>query len=148
MALYEHIFMVRQDVSSAQVDNLTEQFKSILDANGASVGKTEYWGVRPLSYRIRKNRKAHFTLMNIDGPSAAVAEMERQMRINDDVIRHLTIRVEEHEEGPSAQARSRGGRDDRPHRGPRRDDDRSKPKPEAAAKSDDKEDADKKEESK
>ena len=125
MALYEHIFMVRQDVSNAQVDTLTEQFKSILDENGAKIVKTEYWGVRPLNYRIRKNRKAHFTLLNIDGPSAAVAEMERQMRINDDVIRHLTIRVDEHEEGPSAMMRSsRGGRDDRGPRGPRRDDDR------------------------
>ncbi len=133
MALYEHIFMVRQDASGAQVDTLTEQFKSILGENGATVGKTEYWGVRPLSYRIRKNRKAHFTLMNIDGPPVAISEMERQMRINDDVIRHLTIRVDEHEEGPSAQARSgRGGRDDRPHRGPRRDDDRSRsPRPAA-----------------
>ncbi len=128
MALYEHIFMVRQDVSNAQVDNLTEQFKSILDENGAKVAKTEYWGVKPLSYRIRKNRKAHFTLLNIDGPSAAVAEMERQMRINDDVIRHMTIRVEELEDGPSVMARGgRGGRDDRPHRGPRRDDNRPRP---------------------
>ena len=113
MALYEHIFMVRQDASSAQVEALTDQFKTILTENGGSVGKTEYWGVKSLTYRIKKNRKAHFSLMNIDAPSAAVAEMERQMRINEEVIRFMTIRVEEHEEDQSAMMRSRGQRDDR-----------------------------------
>ena len=146
MALYEHVFLARQDVSSQQVETLVEQFKGILEANGGSVGRVENWGLKSLSYRMNKNRKAHYTLMDIDAPAPAVQEMERQMRINDDVIRHLTIRVEEHEEGPSAQARSRGGRDDRPHRGPRRDDDRGRPKP--AEKSEDKGDADNKEESK
>ena len=150
MALYEHVFMVRQDVSNAQVDTLTEQFKSILDENGAKVAKTEYWGVRPLMFRIRKNRKAHFTLMNVDGPATAVAEMERQMRINDDVIRHMTIRVDEHEDGPSAMMRSgRGGRDDRGPRGPRRDDrpSRDDGKPAAAKKPGDSTDGADKEES-
>ena len=113
MALYEHVFLVRQDASSAQVDALTDQFKTILTENGGSVGKTEYWGVKSLTYRIKKNRKAHFSLMNIDAPSAAVAEMERQMRINEEVIRFMTIRVEEHEEDQSAMMRSRGQRDDR-----------------------------------
>ena len=113
MALYEHVFLVRQDASSAQVDTLTDQFKTILTENGGSVGKTEYWGVKSLTYRIKKNRKAHFSLMNIDAPSAAVAEMERQMRINEEVIRFMTIRVEEHEEDQSAMMRSRGQRDDR-----------------------------------
>ena len=113
MALYEHVFLVRQDASSAQVDALTDQFKTILTENGGSVGKTEYWGVKSLTYRIKKNRKAHFSLMNIDAPSAAVAEMERQMRINEEVIRFMTIRVDEHEEDQSAMMRSRGQRDDR-----------------------------------
>lgn len=131
MALYEHIFMVRQDVSSTQVDALTQQFKTILEENQGSIAKTEYWGVRPLAYRVKKNRKAHYTLMNIDAPSDAVKEMERQMSINDDVIRFMTIRVEEHEEDQSVMMRSGRGRDrddrgprDRDSRPPRRDDDR------------------------
>lgn len=118
MALYEHIFMVRQDVSSSQVDALTQQFKSILEEHGGSVGKTEYWGVRSLAYRVKKNRKAHYTLMNIDAPSAAVKEMERQMAINDDVIRVLTLRVDEHDDDQSAMMRTGRGRD-RDDRGPR-----------------------------
>ena len=122
MALYEHIFMVRQDASSAQVEALTDQFKTVLSENGGSVGKTEYWGIKSLTYRIKKNRKAHYSLLNIDAPSAAVAEMERQMRINEDGIRFMTIKVEEHEEEPSAMMRSRSQRDDRPRR--KFDDDR------------------------
>ncbi len=121
MALYEHIFMVRQDVSGAQVDTLTQQFKSILEENQGSIGKSEYWGVRPLAYRVKKNRKAHYTLMNLDAPPEAVKEMERQMSINDDVIRFMTIRVDEHDEQPSVQMRR--GRD-REERGPRDRDDR------------------------
>jgi small subunit ribosomal protein S6 len=131
MALYEHIFMVRQDVSSTQVDALTQQFKTILEENQGSIAKTEYWGVRPLAYRVKKNRKAHYTLMNIDAPSDAVKEMERQMSINDDIIRFMTIRVEEHEEDQSVMMRTGRGRDrddrgprDRDSRPPRRDDDR------------------------
>ena len=131
MALYEHIFMVRQDVSSTQVDALTQQFKTILEENQGSIAKTEYWGVRPLAYRVKKNRKAHYTLMNIDAPSDAVKEMERQMSINDDVIRFMTIRVEEHEADQSVMMRTGRGRDrddrgprDRDSRPPRRDDDR------------------------
>ena len=131
MALYEHIFMVRQDVSSTQVDALTQQFKTILEENQGSIAKTEYWGVRPLAYRVKKNRKAHYTLMNIDAPSDAVKEMERQMSINDDVIRFMTIRVDEHEEDQSVMMRTGRGRDrddrgprDRDSRPPRRDDDR------------------------
>ncbi len=123
MALYEHIFMVRQDASTGQVDTLTDQFKSVITEGGGSIGKTEYWGVKSLTYRIKKNRKAHFTLMNLDCPSDALAEMERQMRINEDIIRFMTIKVEEHEEGPSAMVRARAGRDDR--RGPPRDRERS-----------------------
>ena len=132
MALYEHIFMARQDVSSQQVDTLVEQFKGVLEANGGSVGKIENWGLKTLPYRVNKNRKAHYALINIDAPSAAVAEMERQMRIHEDVLRYITIKVEEHEEGPSAMLRKsdrydrkprgdRGDRGDRPPRAPRAD---------------------------
>ena len=111
MALYEHVFLVRQDVSAAQVETLTDQFKTIITEGGGSVAKSEYWGLKSLTYRIRKNRKAHYSLMNIDAPHEAVAEMERQMRLNEDVIRHMTLSVEEHEEEPSAMMRSRGGRE-------------------------------------
>ena len=107
MALYEHIFLARQDVTAQQVETMTEQFKGIIEANGGKVAKVEYWGVKSLAYRIKKNRKAHFSLLNIDAPSAAVAEMERQMSINEDILRVLTIRMEEHEEGPSAMMRKR-----------------------------------------
>jgi small subunit ribosomal protein S6 len=122
MALYEHIYMARQDVTAQQEEALTEQYKGVLEANGGSVAKVEYWGVKSLAYRIKKNRKAHFTLINIDAPPAAVAEMERQMSINEDVLRVLTIRVEAHEEGPSAMMRKRedSDRDDRGERGERR----------------------------
>jgi small subunit ribosomal protein S6 len=105
MALYEHVFMARQDVSVQQVDELTSQFKGVIEQMGGSISKTEYWGVKSLSYRMQKNRKAHFTLLNIDAPAAAIAEIERQERLNEDVLRYLTIRVDEHEEGPSAMMR-------------------------------------------
>ncbi|MCY6381411.1 30S ribosomal protein S6 [Hoeflea prorocentri] len=118
MALYEHVFLARQDVSSQQVEALVEQFKGILEANGGSVGRVENWGLKSLSYRMNKNRKAHYTLMDIDAPSAAVQEMERQMRINEDILRYMTIRVDEHEEGPSVMMQKR---DDRPRRGDRDD---------------------------
>lgn len=113
MPLYEHVFMARQDISSQQVESLTDQFKTILTENGGSVGKAEYWGLRSLAFKIKKNRKAHYSLINIDAPHAAVAEMERQMRLNDDIIRFMTLRVEEHDEGQSAVLQNRGGRDDR-----------------------------------
>ena len=102
MALYEHVLLARQDVSAQQVEALVEQFKGILEANGGSVAKVEYWGVKSLGYRIKKNRKAHYSLLNIDAPPAAVAEMERQMRINEDVLRYLTVRVEALDPNPSA----------------------------------------------
>lgn len=121
MALYEHVFLVRQDVSAAQVETLSDQFKTIITDGGGKVGKAEYWGLKSLTFRIRKNRKAHYSLMNIDAPHAAVAEMERQMRLNEDVIRYLTLNVDEHEDEPSAMMRSRGGRD-RDDRRPGRDD--------------------------
>ncbi len=143
MALYEHIFMVRQDVSSSQVDTLTQQFKSVLEENGGSVGKTEYWGVRTLSYRVKKNRKAHYTLMNLDAPPAAVKEMERQMSINDDVIRTMTLRVDEHDEDQSVMMRNTRGRD-RDDRGPRdRDRDQRPRREDQPAKAEEKADKDK-----
>ncbi|MFK4824010.1 30S ribosomal protein S6 [Paenochrobactrum sp. BZR 588] len=123
MALYEHVLLARQDITQQQVDALVEQFKGVLEANGGKVGRIENWGLRPLTYRVKKNRKAYYTLLNIDAPAAAVAEMERQMRINEDVLRFLTVRVEEHEEGQSAMLTRR---DDRRERDDRfgRDDDR------------------------
>ena len=105
MALYEHIFMARQDVSAQAVEALIDQYKGIIEAGGGTVGKVEYWGVKSLAYRIKKNRKAHYSLLNISSPPAAVAEMERQMRLSEDVLRFITIRVEEHEEGPSVMMR-------------------------------------------
>ncbi|HAC60485.1 30S ribosomal protein S6 [Parvibaculum sp.] len=113
MALYEHVFIARQDVSQQQVEALTEQYSTVIKENGGSVGKTEYWGLRNLAFKVKKNRKGHYTLMNIDAPHAAVAEMERQMGISDDVIRFLTIRVEEHETDPSAMMQNRGDRGER-----------------------------------
>ncbi|MGH6820726.1 MAG: 30S ribosomal protein S6 [Methylocella sp.] len=113
MALYEHVFLTRQDASNAQVDALVEQYKGIIAAGGGKVAKTEYWGVKSVSFRIKKNRKAHYTLMNIEAPAAAVAEMERQMSISEDVIRFMTVKVDALEEGPSAQMRRRDDREDR-----------------------------------
>lgn len=132
MALYEHVFLSRQDISNQQVEQLVDTYRGVLEANGGSVGKVENWGLKTLTYRIKKNRKAYYTLMNIDAPSAAVQEMERQMRFNEDILRYITIRVEEHEDAQSVMMQKRddrprrGGRDDRGDRGdrPRRDDDR------------------------
>ncbi len=123
MALYEHIFLARQDVTAQQVEALTEQIKSKIASLGGAVTKIEPWGVKSLAFRIKKNRKAHFTLLNIAAPSEAVVEIERLLSINEDVIRYLTICVEEHEAGPSAMLRKRddGEREDRGSRGPRGD---------------------------
>jgi small subunit ribosomal protein S6 len=113
MGLYEHIFLVRQDATTAQVDALVEQFKGVIEAGGAKVEKVENWGIKSLTYRIKKNRKAHMTLLNIAGPYKAIAEMERQMLISEDVIRFMTVAVEELEAGPSAMTRrSERRRDD------------------------------------
>ena len=114
MPLYEHVFLARQDASTQQVDDLTTQMTGIVEQLGGKVVKMENWGVRSLTYRMNKNRKAHFVLLNIDAPSAAVAEIERQERISEDVIRYLSVRVDEHEEGPSAMMRKADrDRDDR-----------------------------------
>jgi small subunit ribosomal protein S6 len=129
MPLYEHVFLARQDLAQAQVDALAENASKILTDNGGSVVKTETWGLRGLAYRIAKNRKAHYVLLDVDAPAAAVAELERQTGLNEDVIRYMTVRVDEHESGPSAMMRrserdrERGGRgDDRGDRGGRGDD--------------------------
>lgn len=105
MALYEHVFLARQDLSQAQVDQLAATATEIVEANQGKVTKTETWGLKNLAYKIDRNRKAHFVMLNIEGPGAVVAELERQTRINEDIIRYLTIRVEEHEAGPSVMMR-------------------------------------------
>ena len=123
MPLYEHVFMARQDVTSQQVEGFVEQYKGVIEQNGGRVEKTEMWGVKSLAYRIKKNRKAHFTMFNLDAPAPAVAEMERQMRINEDILRFMTIRVDALDAEPSVmmQKRERDERKDRERR--RRDDD-------------------------
>ncbi len=119
MPFYENVFISRQDISAAQVDGLVEQFSKLIEDNGGKVTKKEYWGLRNLAYRIKKNRKGHYTLMNIDAPPAAVQEMERNMRISEDVIRYLTVNVKELEEEPSIMMRSKGGREERGREGRR-----------------------------
>jgi small subunit ribosomal protein S6 len=131
MPLYEHVYLARQDASTQQVEELTALLKGVVEGLGGTVAKTEYWGVKSLSYRLRKNRKAHFTLINLNAPPAAISEIERLGRLNEDVLRYLTIRVDEHEEGPSAMMRRaerdrdrddrRGDRGDRFDRGDRGD---------------------------
>src|ERR1700754_4138758 len=114
MPLYEHVFLARQDASPQQVEELATQIKGVVEQMGGKVAKTEQWGSRSLTYRMNKNRKAHFTLLNIDGPAAIVAEIERQERISEDIIRYITVRVDELEEGPSAMMRkSERDRDER-----------------------------------
>jgi len=117
MPLYEHVFLARQDVSSSQIEELVDQFKGVLAEHGGTVSKVESWGLKSLQFRIRKNRKAHYTLMNVDAPGEAIHELERQQRIHEDILRYMTIKVDELEEGPSAMMR----RDERRDRGPRRD---------------------------
>jgi small subunit ribosomal protein S6 len=105
MPLYEHVFLARQDLAQAQVDALAENATKIVEDNGGKVMKTETWGLRSLAYRIAKNRKAHYVMLDLDAPAPAVAELERQSNINEDVIRFLTLKVDEHEKGPSAMMR-------------------------------------------
>jgi len=121
MPFYENVFIARQDVSSQQVDAMTEEFTKLISENGGQVQKTEYWGVRGLAYRIKKNRKGHYVLMNIDAQSDSLLELERQMRLHEDVLRYMTIKVDVLEEGPSVmmQSRSRGSRGERGERSER-----------------------------
>ena len=147
MPLYEHVYLARQDLSAQQVEEMTGTFKGVIEGLGGKlVSDPEYWGVKTLSFRIRKNRKAHFTLLKLDAPPAALTEVERQERLNEDVLRYLTVRVDAHEEGPSAMMRKadrdrdrderRGDRFDRGDRfergdrdrGPRRDRDDRRPR--------------------
>ena len=114
MALYENVFIARQDVPATQVETLTTQFSELVTAQGGTVSKKEYWGLRSLNFRIKKNRKGHYTLLNIDAPSAAVKEMERTMSINEDIIRYITVRVDALEEGPSAVMQRSSEKSDRP----------------------------------
>jgi small subunit ribosomal protein S6 len=115
MPLYEHIFLARQDVTTQQVETMVDQYKGVIEGNGGKAEKTEMWGVKSLAYRIKKNRKAHFAMFNLDAPAAAVAEMERQMRINEDVLRFMTIRVDELDSEPSVMMQKRD-RDERKER--------------------------------
>ena len=135
MALYEHVFLARQDLAQAQVDALAETATKIVQDMNGKVVKTETWGLRSLAYRIAKNRKAHYVMLEIDAPGDVVAELERQTNINEDVIRYMTVKVDGHEEGPTVMMRKsersergdrRGGRD-RDDRGPRRDREQSAP---------------------
>ena len=106
MPLYEHVYLARQDLSTQQVEEMTNAFKGVIEGLGGKlIGAPEYWGVKSLSFRIRKNRKAHFTLFKLDAPPAALTEVERQERLSEDVLRYLTVRVDQHEEGPSAMMR-------------------------------------------
>ncbi|ADM08244.1 ribosomal protein S6 [Parvularcula bermudensis HTCC2503] len=101
MPLYEHVFVARQDISPAQVEALTDELQTIIRENGGEIRKSEYWGLRNLQYKINKNRKGHYSLMNIDSPSEAIVELERQMRIKEDILRFMTLKVEEHDDEPS-----------------------------------------------
>ena len=127
MPLYEHVFISRQDLSSAQAEGLIEHFTAVVADNGGKVVENEYWGVKTMAYKINKNRKGHYAFLKTDAPPAAILEMERLMRLHDDVMRVLTIKVDKHAEGPSVQMqkrdeRERGDRDggfgggDRPQR--------------------------------
>lgn len=119
MALYEHVFIARQDISSQQVEGLIDMMQAVLEENDGKITKIEYWGLKSLAYRVKKNRKGHYSLLNIDASHAAVAELERRISLNDDIIRSMTLRVDEHEADDSVQMRNKN-RDER--RGSRRED--------------------------
>lgn len=119
MALYEHVFIARQDISSQQVEGLIDMMQAVLEENGGKITKIEYWGLKSLAYRVKKNRKGHYSLLNIDASHAAVAELERRISLNDDIIRSMTLRVDAHEADDSVQMRNKN-RDER--RGSRRED--------------------------
>lgn len=121
MPLYESVWIARQDISAGAVDALADRFTQVIETGGGKVSKRELWGLRNLTYRIKKNRKGHYVLLNIDAPSPAVHEMERQMRLDEDVLRYITVRVEELEDGPSPMMRAKERRDERDDRGDRGD---------------------------
>jgi small subunit ribosomal protein S6 len=131
MPHYESVFLVRPDVSSSQVEALAQEMSTIIEQNGGNVPKVEHWGLKNLSYRIKKNRKAYYVLFNIAAPHEAVAEMERNMRIHEDVLRHLTLRMDELEEGASIMMQNKASRDERGPRGGKRPDERKAEEPKA-----------------
>lgn len=116
MSLYECVLIARQDIATTQVETLAEDFANVIIANGGQVTKREFWGLRNIAYRMKKNRKGHYVLLNVDAPAAAIKEFERQLSINEDILRYLTVRVEGLEEGPSAVLNSKNQRDERPRR--------------------------------
>ena len=116
MALYEHVFIARQDISSQQVEGLTDMITAVLEENGGEITKKEYWGIKSLAYRVKKNRKGHYSLLNIDAEHSAIAEMERRISLNDDIIRFMTLRVDEHETEESVQLRNKNRDERRPRR--------------------------------
>ena len=116
MPLYEHVLISRQDLSNAQAEGLAEHFGKILSENGGKVVDSEYWGLKTMAYKINKNRKGHYSFLKTDSPSAAVQEMERLMRIHEDIMRVLTIKVDTHNDGPSIQTSKREDRSDRRER--------------------------------
>ena len=124
MALYESVFIARQDVSTPQVEAITDGFAALIEENGGKVAKREYWGLKNLSYRIKKNRKGHYVLFNLDAPSDAVREMERQMRLHEDILRYLTLRLDEIDDEPSIPMQNRNRDESRRRDGDRRDGDR------------------------
>ena len=119
MAFYECVVIARQDVATSQVESLVADYTKILEDNGGRLAGSEYWGLRTLAFRIKKNRKGHYVMLRLDAPAPAVHELERQMRLSDDVIRYLTVRVEALEEGPSIVMQARNSRDERGDRGDR-----------------------------
>lgn len=135
MPFYEHVFIARQDISSAQVEAMVETFSTLLQENGGSVAKSEFWGLKTLAYRIKKNRKGHYVLLNIDAPVAAVQELERQQRLHEDILRYLTLRVDELDEEPSVVMQGKRDRDSRRgdresrHAGPRSEERPAAPAP-------------------
>ena len=136
MPYYENVFIARQDMSGAQVEALADSLAAMVQERGGSVVKREHWGLKSLSYRVNKNRKCHYVLFNLDAPWPAIEEMERQMRLSEDVLRYMTIRIDAIEEGPSVMMQARSSRDDRPRRGdrpPRDDRFRDAAEPAAAA---------------
>jgi small subunit ribosomal protein S6 len=116
MPLYEHVLISRQDLSNAQAEGLVEHFSTVLKDNGGNVLESEYWGVKTMAYKINKNRKGHYAMMRTDSPAAAVQEMERLMRLHEDVMRVMTIKVDAHQEGPSVQMQKRDDRGERRER--------------------------------
>jgi small subunit ribosomal protein S6 len=131
MALYEHMLIARQDISAQQVDALATHLKTIIETEGGKVEKQEYWGLRSLAYRIKKNRKGHYVLLNINAPSKAIVELERQIKINEDVLRYMSVRVDAFEQSNSSKKRERERDADAAARGVR-EGAREKPKGDAA----------------